>query len=199
VVRLAFEDPGFVTHGDTREVAAVIRTARPGDGAGLARVHIETWQAAYKGQLPDEFLDGMTSQLEQRTAWWERMIASAADRRWTQFVAEDADSIVGFATCGPAEGDDADPHVGQVYAIYVHPRGWRKGIGRQLFERAAEVLREAGYSTAVLWVLGTNTRARRFYEAAGWQPDGGTRSETRGEVVLHEVRYRAVLAPEGSS
>jgi len=53
-----------------------------------------------------------------------------------------------------------------------------------------DALRRAGFDEAVLWVLETNVRARRFYEIAGWKPDGQTKADERGTVTLHEVRYR---------
>lgn len=42
-------------------------------------------------------------------------------------------------------------------------------------------------------VLDTNARARRFYEAAGFAPDGGVKVDDRGEFQLREVRYRRGL------
>jgi ribosomal protein S18 acetylase RimI-like enzyme len=53
-----------------------------------------------------------------------------------------------------------------------------------------EGLRCRGFDEAVLWVLETNERARRFYEKAGWKTDGQTKTEERGPVVLNDVRYR---------
>jgi GNAT superfamily N-acetyltransferase len=146
--------------------------------------------------LSDEYLDGLTAELDRRAAWWERQIAEAANRRWIQIVAHDDIGIVGFVTCGPLEDQTADPWVGEVYAIYVHPRAWSQGVGRQLFVRAAELLRLGGYREAVLWVLETNARARRFYEISGWRADGATKTEHRGAVELREVRYRGTLPSE---
>lgn len=174
-------------------MAVTIRPARAGDGAAIARVHVETWQAAYAGLLPPEFLAGMNAQIEQRTVRWEQLIADAAARRWTQIVAEDERGIAGFVTCGRAEGE-ADPYLGEVYAIYVHPRAWGQGIGRTLFEAAVDALRALGMREAILWVLESNVRARRFYERAGWRADGGTKIDSRGAIELHEVRYRAAIA-----
>ena len=34
---------------------------------------------------------------------------------------------------------------------------------------AVNVLRDAGYAEAILWVLEGNERAQRFYEIGGWQ------------------------------
>jgi Tfp pilus assembly protein PilP len=41
-----------------------------------------------------------------------------------------------------------------------------------------------------LWVLASNERARAFYGARGWRPDGGTKTEPREGFSLNEVRYR---------
>ncbi len=41
-----------------------------------------------------------------------------------------------------------------------------------------------------LWALGSNDRARWFYERQGWKLDGATKDDDRGEVVLFELRYR---------
>ena len=180
-------------------MAVHIRHPRAGDGDGIARVHIETWQTAYRGLLPDEYLDGLTADLERRAAWWERQIAEAANRRLIQIVAQDEIGILGFVTCGPVEDQTPDPWVGEVYAIYVHPRAWSQGVGRELFGRAAELLGMLGYREAVLWVLETNARARRFYEIAGWHPDGATKTEHRGTVELREVRYRTALLATSES
>jgi hypothetical protein len=54
------------------------------------------------------------------------------------------------------------------------------------------------FAEAVLWVLGTNERARRFYEAAGWEPDGNTKVEDRASGTLHEVRYQRSLTADAS-
>lgn len=167
-----------------------IRRAVPDDAAAIARVHVRTWQAAYRGLLPDQLLDGLDAELEGRTSWWRRRIADAGGRGQVQLVAEHGSVVVGFVAFGPPEDEPRDARVGQVYAIYVDPEHWGDGHGRALFAAAEGGLAEAGFTEATLWVLATNVRARRFYEIAGWRPDGAAKTERRGEVDLHEVRYR---------
>lgn len=99
--------------------------------------------------------------------------------------------MVGFVSFGPSEDEPVDPEVGQVYAIYVDSGHWDRGYGRALFAAAVSGLTDAGFDAATLWVLDSNTRARRFYEAAGWVADGATKTEQRGDVALREVRYRS--------
>jgi RimJ/RimL family protein N-acetyltransferase len=53
---------------------------------------------------------------------------------------------------------------------------------------ALEALR--GYSSATLWVLEENPRARRFYEREGWIRNGERRCEEFLGVTVAEVRYR---------
>lgn len=171
-------------------LAVSIRPAQFRDAAEIARIHVRTWQAAYRGQVPDTYLKSLDAEIEQRTARWESVIASAASRRQHQLLALDDDRIVGFVAFGPSD-DEPDPEVGEVYAIYVDPGSWDRGFGRELFAAAVQGLIDADFRAATLWVLDTNARARRFYEAAGWAADGATKTERRGDVELHEVRYRS--------
>jgi GNAT superfamily N-acetyltransferase len=98
---------------------------------------------------------------------------------------------MGFVSAGPAR--DEPEHVGEVYAIYLDPGAWGHGVGRELFRRATDWLVREGYREAMLWVLGSNARSRRFYEAAGWHADGGTKTEAYPGTPLEEVRYRRRL------
>ena len=156
--------------------------------------HLRTWQVAYRGQLPDDFLDALSSTIDRRTEFWARSIREAPAHRQHQLVATDGEGIVGFVTFGPRDDEPGDQGTGELYAIYVDPDHWGGGYGRALFAAAERGLHDAGFSEAILWVLETNERARRFYEIAGWRPDGGQKTEHRGDVELREVRYRRRLA-----
>jgi len=78
--------------------------------------------------------------------------------------------------------------VGELYALYVTPAWWSTGAGRALMGRVLVCLEADGYRQVVLWVLAGNARARRFYDRAGFAPDGGTNILTGLGDVL-EVRY----------
>lgn len=162
------------------------------DVTPIAEVHVRSWLKAYRGLIPDRVLDSLS--VEQREAMWREAIgrpASPIDRVW---VAEQRGRIVGFASSGPSRDEDADPErTGEVYAIYLEPEAQGRGIGRRLFRRAIEELREQGFEAATLWVLAANVRTRLFYEAAGWQSDGTERTLTVRESELQEVRYRVAL------
>ena len=57
-------------------------------------------------------------------------------------------------------------------------------------------LRDLGFTEVTLWVLDTNERSRRFYEAAGFALDGATKLHEIGGQAVTEFRYRRSLVDE---
>ena len=64
---------------------------------------------------------------------------------------------------------------------------------RRTGRAAVAELARLGYADAILWVLDSNDRARRFYSIAGWREDGAVKTDNRLGFDLCEVRYRTVL------
>jgi len=154
----------------------VIRPGTAADAEGVARVHVETWQAAYAHALPSEQLEALS--LEE---------AVERHRRWPpELVAEQDGEIVGFVSVGASRDPGTD---GELFAIYVHPEHWGTGVGRALLDAGEEELRRLGHNEAILWVLEDNPRARRFYEIAGWSADGAAREIHIFGFDVDEVRY----------
>lgn len=58
-------------------------------------------------------------------------------------------------------------------------------------------LAEGGYPRAALWVLDTNRRARRFYEATGWHRDQAVKVDDSRGFPITEIRYRRELDDPG--
>jgi ribosomal protein S18 acetylase RimI-like enzyme len=162
----------------------MVRPATVADAPAIGRLHVRAWQAAYRGHMPDAYLDGLRA--EDRAAGWERYLGREG-RRGAVLVAEQAGQVTGFANLGPAE----DPQgAGELYAINVDPDAWGTGAGRALLEAAQAELGRLGFAESVLWVLPANARARRFYEAAGWAADGTERTADALGVTVPEMRYR---------
>jgi RimJ/RimL family protein N-acetyltransferase len=67
------------------------------------------------------------------------------------------------------------------------------GSGQRLLLAATAELSRLGFPEAVLWVATGNSRARRFYEAAGWAADGMERTDDSFGPPIDEVRYRRLL------
>ena len=122
-----------------------------------------------------------------------RLVESQARRTGSEertWVAESAGRVVGFASTDPSRDPDATGGTGEVYAIYLEPDVVGTGVGGRLFAQAVEDLRQRGYRAATLWVLEGNARARRFYDTAGWRPDGTVTIDQMLGAELREVRYR---------
>ena len=169
-----------------------IRRAVSADAQPLAAVHVRTWQDAYRGLMPQEYLDNLDA--GSRREGWERILASTDWPRTGTFVAENDDRIIGFAHVCPARDTDAGDGVGEGTSIYVLASAWGTGAGRALMSAAVDTLRDAAFIEATLWVLDTNARARRFYEIAGWAVDDAERLEQLRGFLVREVRYRRTLA-----
>jgi len=170
-----------------------VRDATPDDATRIAEVHVESWQGAYRGLIPQEVLDRLEVSAA-RVGGWQRNIETAPG----MVLVADADRpVIGFAHVGPTRDQDGDPaRTGELTTIYLLPAYWGRGTGRLLMDAAVSRLAAAGYTDATLWVLDTNERARRFYAAAGWIFDGTARVEERGSYSLSEVRYRRPLSHE---
>ena len=97
-----------------------IRAAAGADARPIAEVHVRSWQAAYRGQIPEPVLAGLS--VDAREKWWEQTLGDPANR---VLVADEASRIVAFVNFGPLRDDDADPEsVGEVYAIYCRAEFW---------------------------------------------------------------------------
>ena len=167
-----------------------IRAATISDAHDIAEVHVTSWQSAYRGLMPDSVLDGLS--VSKREEMWQRIIG---EKKFQLLVAEHDDRIVAFVDFGSTRDPDAVPGLtGEILAIYVDPNHWHEGIGRGLLEAALSELKSAGRNEATLWVLDSNSRARVFYERAGFSVDGATKSGIVGNNgKIQEVRYRRPL------
>ena len=161
---------------------SVVRPADIADAASIARVHVDTWRTAYRGLLPDDFLDALDEGgYEER---WRRTLRAGTGR---VFVAEDARRVVGFASGGHERAGE-DGFAGELYAIYVLEEAQARGHGRRLVQAVSQGLREMGLRDMIVWVLRDNHHARHFYERLGGVY---VRSQpiTIGSTLLHEVSY----------
>lgn len=146
---------------------------------------MRSWQHAYRGLLPDQYLDGLRPEDRAARYTFSRV---GSDEPATIVAVEEA-VIWGFATTGPSRSEDA-PAAGELLALYVDPGRWGLGTGRLLIAEARKRLGGQGFAEAILWVLAGNERAERFYRADGWSPDGARRRETIWGVGADEIRYR---------
>jgi GNAT superfamily N-acetyltransferase len=172
---------------------ALIREVRPGDAAGLGRVHSRSWRLAYGGLLSARFLAGLDE--EELAETWDRRLR-APDRRRSLLVAEEDGDVVGFSLFGPcADEPDLAGFAGEVQMLYVLPSAQRRRCGRQLMERSAAALATVPLYWLVVWVVEANHAARAFYRRLGLAPDGARRTERVGGEPVSVTRYAGPLNP----
>jgi GNAT superfamily N-acetyltransferase len=187
----------------------MIRSASTADAAEISGVQRDSWLAAYEGIIAHEIIDRVTApddgaRVRQvfRTRPWQRMVV-AIDQNPIDQNPIGEPGIVGYASFGPELDVFAPwPHpvspagrqgqVGELYALYVHPAWWSTGTGRALMDHVLAKVSRAGFPNVMLWVLERNARARRFYERAGFRPDGA-RHVLDGLGGVVEIRYRREL------
>ena len=163
----------------------LIRHGRRADWLAAARINVAGWQHAYRGAMDDAFLDAMDP--EEWSGWRARRYGNPLPgiAHLVQYV---DGSLVGYCDVGPSRSDDG-AITGELYAIYVDPDLIGRGHGRPLLAAGRQTLGQMGHRRAELWVLDSNDRARRFYEADGWATDGAVKVEELGGTQINEVRY----------
>lgn len=154
----------------------------------MARVHVRSWQAAYRGLLPDAYLDSLKP--EDRAGRYT--FGSTDPLKPLTLVAVADDMIRGFATTTPARDPEAQG-LGELAGLYVDPDWSGRGLGKALMRAAQARLAEQGFKLAILWVLAGNARAQRFYELSGWAADGRRRTDKVWGMVVDELRYSRKL------
>lgn len=163
----------------------MIREASASDAPGIARVHIDSWRATYRGVVPQTYLDSLD--YDERAATWERVLSQFAATNAVHVAEDPRNGIVGFASGGPERSGDP-AFRGELYAIYVLPEFQRKGLGARLTLAVVDHLARTGLNSMLVWVLADNHSARKFYERLG-----GRRVRTQsievGGVSLEEVAY----------
>lgn len=163
-----------------------IRRAEISDASEIARIHVETWRIAYAEIVPSSYLARLDK--EERAKSWANKLSDPNEEARVAVLADG--SIAGWTSFGPSRDND-DKEAGEVYAIYVDQSHWGQGTGRTLLTDAILHLGRKGYSSVSLWVLEENQRARRFYEKAGFDLDGASKSIEIDESELREFRYRS--------
>lgn len=150
----------------------------------VAAVHVRSWQAGYRGLLPDAYLDSLRA--DDRAARYD--FTHMDPTKPHTIVAAESGHIRGFATTRPSP--DADSRdFGELAGLYVDPEYWHRGLGTGLLSAARARLVQLGFRKAVLWLLAGNERAEVFYLKDGWKRDGNERTELMWGIDVHELRF----------
>jgi len=163
----------------------LIRKAQYEDAEEIARVHISTWRSAYKGLVPDPYLNSLS--LQEKKKHWQQILSENMGLSETLVALDEgARSVIGFVSVGPCQ-DKHPGRKGEIYALYLQDSRQKRGIGKKLFWQAAGSLERLGFSSMIVWVLKDNP-ARFFYEKMGGCFYAEKEEETGGKR-LKELAY----------
>ena len=152
--------------------AVVIDPGMFTEAEALTHLHLDCWDEAYTGLVPQPLLDERRANVPERIAQWR----GALERGVELWVAEHDGELVGFS--GAGDGRDPVDGVGtELRVLYVRAPWWGTGVGHDLLEAAL------GDRAAYLCVLEGNDRAIRFYERHGFARDGHVDDAPEGPHV----------------
>lgn len=141
------------------EENGTIRPIRPEDLPAVGRLYTDSWERTYRGLIPNQVLDDMTS--EKSTEKWRDYLAR---RENGVFVVERNGAVEGFAACCPFPERE---NSALLDSLHVAPGAQGNGWGRRLIARAARWAREKGFRELTVFVVQGNRRAESLYRGLG--------------------------------
>ena len=136
---------------------------------------------AEESALPDSHWHQLAAQVGgQDPAWRDRCVS---------WVVLDADEACGTATCYLCP---QVPHQAYFTSAWIDPRFRRRGVGRQLVDKAIAWAAAHGAEHLRLWVDDTNPSAAEFYRALGFVQTGENRPVSEGSSERQSIFERGV-------
>jgi GNAT superfamily N-acetyltransferase len=162
--------------GDVR-----VREAVPADAAAMGHVRHASWQAAYSGLMPADYLAGLSVDGFVLSA--RRMLAAHADGRISVFVAEVGGVVAGFAAVGPSRDDDADDAGERGRSEGVGGGVAASGSGSGAGQGSGSGSRDGAGSRAGTAGGGSGGRGAGAGPGVGMGPRGDRRGDAVGELL----------------
>ncbi len=158
-----------------------IRLATLDDAPRCADIHGRSWMFAYSDAVGKDIIESYNAR------WlfvWKKMLENNTD---THYVILEGDTIVGFTSINPSRDADAPDGMFELTGLYLDPDHIGKGYGKRAMDFVKHEASARGYTVISLWMLDQNNRAKRFYEKAGFAPDGTKKNSGLGNT--QEERY----------
>lgn len=160
----------------------LLRTATSANAPLIAGMHAQSWASAYRGILPDDFLDReMTA---ERAKHWNTRFDELASGAGEVLIAIQDDRAIGFV-CLVAPDENGSVLVDNLHAL---PGAKGSGLGTAMLSVAAQWARDRGATSMYLYVLEPNVAAIGFYESRGWRL-AGREDDTMGGIDIIALRY----------
>lgn len=149
------------------------------DRQAVSHVYEESWKHAYKGIIPQSYLDSIP-----KGHWCD-----AVDNQGRHtLIMLDNNKIIGTSSYCASRLEYMQGY-GEIISIYLLPEYCSKGFGKLLLQESVSGLKQMGYQNIFLWVLEQNYTARRFYEKFGFRENGRILEDSIGGKNLREIQY----------
>lgn len=162
----------------------LIRAAILEDAESIATIRVAAWQSAYRGFMPDIYLDSLDADANLESL---RAILQA-DSPVLCRVAEIGGQPIAFSILGKPRYE-ADESTIELWALNVHPTHWRKGLAQMLVKQVLTDAAEQGFTAVELWCIQGNVAAQLLYETFSFKCDGRIRTSTT--LTGHPLLERA--------
>jgi GNAT superfamily N-acetyltransferase len=140
----------------------VIRKCNKNDISKVTHVVTISWNETYKCLVPDEVLEGLKTNEDERT---NKSLKKFENGEYQQLVLEIDNEIVGFSRYGKSN-DDSFINCGEIYAFYIINKYHGLGLGRKMFEKTIEELKKMGFDKMIIACLKENP-TNEFYKHMG--------------------------------
>lgn len=153
----------------------VVRPATLADAAPLAALKLRVFRETFlDGGFAIPYPANDLAHFEARSYAPAVVAAELADIEHATWIAEQGDTMVGYAHVGPCKlpHPDARPGAAELYQLYVARDGQGTGIGGQLLSRALDHLAASRPGPVWLGVWSGNARAQAVYARRGFRKVG---------------------------
>lgn len=167
-----------------------VRAATLRDAKAIAEIHVNAWQEAIRQAGPPEALNSFS--VERRQAAWREAIDLCEPQ---VIVATENDKIVGFAAFDRSRDKGTPSTTGEIWALYVAPAKWGRGVGLALWDATRDGLQEEGCTKITMWLPMRFERIGQFATLAGFQREpGSAKTVGVGGARIEEIRvHRSVF------
>ncbi|MEO8280461.1 MAG: GNAT family N-acetyltransferase [Ideonella sp.] len=167
-----------------------VRPASLRDAKQIAEVHVAAWQAAVDLGGPVEAMQSFS--VDRCHAYWREAIDLCEPQ---VLVATENDKVIGFAGFDRSRDKGTPSSTGEIWALYVNPAHWGRGVGLALWDASRDGLQEEGCTKVSIWLPMRFARTMRFVELAGFkrEPSSAKTMEIGGARVEEIRLHRSVI------
>jgi ribosomal protein S18 acetylase RimI-like enzyme len=154
-----------------------IRAASTKDVEAIAKIHVDSWEAAFEGLMPEQYIADFS--LEKRINEWRSIIDN---KKEVVLVVERSNQVIGFLSY--TNNENRLPKSILLSKLYISPSVYQKGLGTLLLTQLFSTLTGYAIEQVSLYVLDSNISAINFYKKHGFEETGdAVKEDFEGQTI----------------